>query len=191
MKLKYYLFLIFPVFINCKNQKNELPNSEKIIVRDCIENVLENAASFRDSSYIVNPHFAPFEFNNFIIDNYGLKKANKKRNKVLKIIGLNDDKFELLKKSINKKFLDKNFSDLGKMSNGKKSRRIIIFSGISEKLVFLDLITYLDEIDLNSLENHSIEIDKNRIKGVTSLAIILDKKKISQVVVLDGIVFER
>lgn len=99
--------------------------------------------------------------------------------------------FNHCKKNINEKFLNKSFSDLKEMSTARKSRKIITFSGISENLVFLELITYLDEIDLDKLGNGSILIDKNRVEAINSLAIILDKESINQVVIGDGVVFER
>jgi hypothetical protein len=41
------------------------------------------------------------------------------------------------------------------------------------------------------LKNGSILIDKNRVKAINSLAIILDKESINQVVIGDGVVFQR
>ena len=48
-----------------------------------------------------------------------------------------------------------------------------------------------DEIDLDKLANDSIVIDEKRVKGIISLAIVLDKESINQVIIGDGIVFER
>jgi hypothetical protein len=192
MKPKFLILLpFFTLLLSCKTDESGLSRREKIILNRCLENIHENAQSFRDSTYIVNPYFSPFEFNNFINKNYDFRKSNSEKNEVLEIIGLNNEEFQSLQKNINEKFLNKSFSDLKEMSTARKSRRIITFSGISENLVFLELITYLDEIDLDKLGNDSIVIDKKRVKGIISLAIVLGKESINQVIIGDGVVFER
>ncbi|KIX21474.1 hypothetical protein SY27_07130 [Flavobacterium sp. 316] len=192
MKLKYYLFIFFAIFINCKNQEGKLTNREKSILNKCIKDVIKNDSSLENSSYIVNPYFGSFAFNNYIANNYEIdEKTYKNKNNVLKKIDLTNEKFESLQKKINKEFLNKKNIELEGLSKGRKSKKILTFSGVGEKLVFLEVITYLDEIDLDKLKNNSIQINNNKIKDITSLTFILNGNDITEVTIDGGIVFER
>lgn len=99
MKPKFLILLpFFTLLLSCKTDESGLSRREKIILNRCLENIHKNAQSFRDSTYIVNPYFSPFEFNNFINKNYDFRKSNSEKNEVLEIIGLNNEEFQSLQK---------------------------------------------------------------------------------------------
>lgn len=190
--LKGYLFFFFIIFINCKNQEQERINREKIILEKCIESVAKKSATSRYGSYIINPYYGPFTFNNYVVSNYDTVASTlKNRDTVLKNTHITKVAFESLKKDMNRRFFNKRSAYLESFSKGRKSKRILTFSGISEKLVFLEIITYLDEINLDDYKDKPLHLDKSRIKDVTSLAFILDGNEISEVTVDGGLVYER
>jgi len=190
--LKGYLFFFFIIFINCKNQEQERIDREKIILEKCIESVAKKSATSKYDSYIINPYYGPFTFNNYVVSNYDTVASTlKNRDSVLKKIDITKAAFESLKKDMNRLFLNKRSAYLESFSKGRKSKRILTFSGVSEKLVFLEIITYLDEINPDDYKDKPLHLDKSRIKDVTSLAFILDKNEISEVTVDGGVVYER
>lgn len=190
--LKGYLFFFFIIFINCKNQEQERINREKIILKKCIGNVAKNSVTTEYDSYIINPYYGPFTFNNYVVSNYDIAASTfKNRDRVLKKIHITKTAFESLKKDINRRFFNKRSAYLESFSKGSKSKRILTFSGVSEKLVFLEIITYLDEINLDDYKDKPLHLDKSRIKDVTSLVIILNGNEISEVTVDGGVVYER
>lgn len=190
--LKGYLFFFFIIFINRKNQEQERIDREKIILEKCIESVAKKSATSKYDSYIINPYYGPFTFNNYVVSNYDTVASTlKNRDSVLKKIDITKAAFESLKKDMNRLFLNKRSAYLESFSKGRKSKRILTFSGVSEKLVFLEIITYLDEINPDDYKDKPLHLDKSRIKDVTSLAFILDKNEISEVTVDGGVVYER
>jgi hypothetical protein len=69
---------LFTLLVSCKTDESGLSRREKKILNKCLENVHENAQSLRDSTYIVNPYFDSFDFNqriaNIIKNMEGLQK---------------------------------------------------------------------------------------------------------------------
>ena len=193
MKPKFLILLpLFILFISCKTDESGLSRREKNILNRCLENVHENAQSIRDSTYIVNPYFDSFDFNQRIANSY---KENggvyRKNDKLLDKVGLSEKDFEILQKEINEKFQNKRNPYLEALSKHRKSKRIITFSGISEKMIYLEYITYLEEINLDEFKNKPISIDDKKIKDIIALVFILDGNNIKEYIVDGGIVFER
>ncbi len=191
MKPKFLILLpLFILFISCKTDESGLSKREKIILNKCLENVHENAQSFRDSTYIVNPHFDSFDFNKHIA-NYSKNSRDEYNNEILNKVGLSEKDFEILQNEINEKFQNKRNPYLETLSKHRKSKRIITFSGISEKMIYLEYITYLEEIDLDEFKNKPISIDDKKIKDIIALVFILDGNNIKEYIVDGSIVFER
>ena len=176
--------------MSCKTDESGLSRREKIILNRCLENVHENAQSFRDSTYIVNPYFDSFDFNKHIV-NYSKNSRDEYNNEILNKVGLSEKDFEILQKEINKKFQNKRNPYLETLSKHRKSKRIITFSGISEKMIYLEYITYLEEINLDEFKNKPISIDDKKIKDIIALVFILEGNNIKEYIVDGGIVFER
>lgn len=193
MKLKFLILFVLPFLFNCKSEnKNKLSTVQNDILEKCIKNVIKLDSNLKDSDYLVNPFFGSFAFNNYTAKHYEVNdKTYKNKNKVLRQIELTDEEFSSLQREINNKFLNKCFYDLENLSKGSKSKKVFTFSGISEKLVFLEIITFLDEIKKEDLINEPINFDNKKIKEVVSLIIILDDNEIKEIVVDNGIVFEK
>jgi hypothetical protein len=151
MKLKFLiLLLLFTLLVSCKTDESGLSRREKIILNRCLENIHENAQSLRDSTYIVNPYFDSFDFNQRIANNYKDYGGDYRKNdKILDKVGLSEKDFEILQKEINEEFQNKRNPYLETLSKHRKSKRIITFSGIGEKIIYVEYITYLEEIDLD------------------------------------------
>lgn len=193
MKLKFLILFVLPFLFNCKSEnKNKLSAVQNDILEKCIKNVIKLDSNLKDSDYLVNPFFGSFAFNNYTANHYEVNdKTYKNKNKVLRQIELTDEEFSSLQTEINNKFLNKFFYDLENLSKGSKSKKVFTFSGISEKLVFLEIITFLDEIKKGDLINEPINFDNKKIKEVVSLIIVLDDNEIKEIVVDNGIVFEK
>jgi len=193
MKPKFLiLFPLFTLFMSCKTDESGLSRREKKILKECYITVIEAAPYLKDSAYVVNPYFDSFDFNQRIANSY---KENggvyRKNDKLLDKVGLSEKDFEILQKEINEKFQNKRNPYLETLSKHRKSKRIITFSGISEKILFVEDITYLEEIDLDEFKNKPISIDDKKIKDIISLVFILDGNSIKEYIVDGGIVFER
>jgi hypothetical protein len=191
MKLKFLILLpLFTLLVSCKTDESGLSRREKKILKECYKAVIESAPYLIDSAYVVNPYFASFEFNKHIA-NYSNNSRDKYNVEKLEKVGLNEEEFSFLQKEINEKFQNKRNFYLEKLSNSRKSNRIITFSGIGEKILFVEDITYLEEIDLDEFKNKPISIDYNKIKNITSFVFILEGNNIKEYIVDGGIVFER
>jgi hypothetical protein len=193
MKPKFLILLpFFTLLLSCKTDESGLSRREKIILNRCLENIHENAQSLRDSTYIVNPYFDSFDFNQRIANNYKDYGGDYRKNdKILDKVGLSEKDFEILQKEINKRFQNKRNPYLETLSKHRKSKRIITFSGISEKIIYVEYITYLEEIDLDEFKNKLISIDDKKIKDIIALVFILEGNNIKEYIVDGGIVFER
>jgi hypothetical protein len=191
MKPKFLILLpFFTLLVSCKTDESGLSRREKIILNRCLENIHENAQSLRDSTYIVNPYFDSFDFNKHIA-NYSKNSRDEYNNEILNKVGLSEKDFEILQEEINEKFQNKRNPYLETLSKHRKSKRIITFSGISEKIIYVEYITYLEEIDLDEFKNKPISIDDKKIKDIISLVFILEGSNIKEFIVDGGIVFER
>jgi hypothetical protein len=191
MKPKFLILLpFFTLLLSCKTDESGLSRREKKILKECYKTVIESAPYLIDSTYIVNPYFDSFDFNKHIA-NYSNNSRDKYNVEKLEKVGLNEEEFSFLQKEINEKFQNKRNSYLEKLSKYRKSNRIITFSGIGEKILFVEDITYLEEIDLDEFKNKPISIDYNKIKDITSFVFILEGSNIKEFIVDGGIVFER
>ena len=191
MKPKFLILLpFFTLLLSCKTDESGLSRREKKILKECYKTVIESAPYLIDSAYVVNPYFGSFEFNKHIA-NYSNNSRDKYNVEKLEKVGLNEEEFSFLQKEINEKFQNKRNSYLEKLSKYRKSNRIITFSGIGEKILFVEDITYLEEIDLDEFKNKPISIDYNKIKDITSFVFILEGNNIKEYIVDGGIVFER
>ena len=79
------------------------------------------------------------------------------------------------------------YQDLSNFSKGDESNITLSFSGISEELVFLEIITYCEKINKTQLLNKNINVPK---KDIISLAIILDEGNVKKITVDNAIAFE-
>ena len=191
MKPKFLILLpLLILFISCKTDESGLSRREKNILKECFKTVIESAPYLIDSACIVNPYFGSFEFNKHIA-NYSNNSRDKYNAEKLEKVGLNEEEFSFLQKEINEKFQNKRNPYLESLSKHRKSKRIITFSGISEKILFVEDITYLEEIDLDEFNNKPISIEYIKIKDITSFVFILDGNSIKEYIVDGGIVFER
>ena len=193
MKLKFLtLILFFILFISCQTDESGLSRREKNILSECFKTVIEAAPYLKDSAFVVNPYFDSFDFNQRIANNYKEYGGTYRKNdKILNKVGLSEKDFKILQKEINEKFQNKRNPYLEEISKHRKSKRIITFSGISEKLIFVEDITYLEEIDLDEFKNKPIRIDDKKIKDIIALVFILEGNNIKEYIVDGGIVFER
>ena len=163
MKLKFLTLIpFFILFISCKTDESGLSRREKKILKECYKTVIEAAPYLIDSAYVVNPYFDSFDFNKHIA-NYSKNSRDEYNNEILNKVGLSEKDFKILQKEINEKFQNKRNPYLEEISKHRKSKRIITFSGISEKILFVEDITYLEEIDLDEFKNKPIRIDDKKI----------------------------
>ncbi len=191
MKLKFLTLIpFFILFISCKTDESGLSRREKKILKECYKTVIEAAPYLIDSAYVVNPYFDSFDFNKHIA-NYSKNSRDEYNNEILNKVGLSEKDFKILQKEINEKFQNKRNPYLEEISKHRKSKRIITFSGISEKILFVEDITYLEEIDLDEFKNKPIRIDDKKIKDIIALVFILEGNNIKEYIVDGGIVFER
>ncbi len=199
MNFKYILIILISLlfFANCDNENDSLTKRDKKILTECFKARLEGAPYLKDSTFIINPHFGKFEFNKRVRRNYGSADdnfnddVNHLNEKILNTAKISETEFLATQKKVNELFEGTSNPFLYKITGDRKSKRIITFSGISDKILFVEDITYLDEIDLDKLKDNKILIDENRIKGITSLVFILDDNDIKELIVDGGIVFER
>jgi hypothetical protein len=191
MKPKFLILLpFFTLLLSCKTDESGLSRREKKILKECYKTVIESAPYLIDSTYIVNPYFDSFDFNKHIA-NYSNNSRDKYNVEKLEKVGLNEEEFSFLQKEINEKFQNKRNPYLETLSKHRKSKRIITFSGIGEKIIYVEYITYLEEIDLDEFKNKPISIDDKKIKDIISLVFILEGSNIKEFIVDGGIVFER
>lgn len=187
------IFITLILLSSCNNVKNDKAiSSEDRIIKNCIEEIVNPDSNSIDSTYLVNPYRNSFSFNNYTANNYNIDDFTYRNKKnVLQKIGLSDESFQIRKNEIDKKCLNKYFSNLENLSKGNRSHRLITFSGISEDLVFVEIITFCDVIDKKDLKKNNLYYSKNIIKDISSMAIILENDKVKEVTVDNGIVFER
>lgn len=72
MNVKHLFTILISVlfYINCENKNDSLTKKDKKILTECSKAILEEALYLKDSTFIINPHFGKFEFNQRIISNY-------------------------------------------------------------------------------------------------------------------------
>ncbi len=199
MNYKYILIILISLlfFTNCDNENDSLTKRDKKILAECFKTILEGAPYLKDSTFIINPHFGKFEFNKRIRRNYGSTDdnfnddVNHLNEIILNKAKINETEFLTTQKKVNELFEGTSNPFLYKITGDRKSKRIITFSGISDKILFVEDITYLDEIDLDKLKDNKILIDESRIKDIMSYVFILDNDKIQEEVIDGSIVFER
>lgn len=183
---------MFTLLVSCKTDESGLSRREKDILKECFKTVIESAPYLIDSAYVVNPYFDSFDFNQRIANNYiEYGGTYRKNDKILNKVGLSEKDFKRLQKEINEKFQNKRNPYLETLSKHRKSKRVITFSGISEKIIYVEYITYLEEIDLDEFKNKPISIDDKKIKDIIALVFILEGNNIKEYIVDGGIVFER
>lgn len=188
------LFLLttfsFIIFNGCNNgnNKGKLSLSQKKIIQNCINKVIYGELTSMSDSFLINPYFESFTFNNYTVKNYDTEDVTyQNKRKVLKELSLTEENFKSLQRKINKKYQGIYYSDLEGFSKGDESYFVLTFSGISDELVFLEIITYCEKINKTQLLNKDINVPK---KDVISLAIILNEGNIKNVTVDNAIAFE-
>lgn len=178
-------------FSNCsKKSKDILLNKrEERIITNCISFISNVNIIDQKESYLVNPYFNNFEFNNFIASHYEIDEHTfENKSKILQKLGLNESKFIKIKESTNKKYYNKYCKDLIKYSKGDESKTVLTFSGISKNLFFLEIINYTNEINKNDLYNKNLA--NKIIKDIDSYVIILKGSEVKEISLDGGIVRE-
>lgn len=200
MNVKHLFTILISVlfFINCEDKNDSLTKKDKKILTECFNAILEGAPYLKDSTHIINPHFGKFEFNKRVRrnydstdDNFNDDDVNYFNEKILNKAKISKTEFLTIQKKVNDKFENTKNPFLYKITGDRKSKRIITFSGISDKIFFVEYITYLEEIDLEKLKDNKILIDEIRIKDIMSYVFILDDNKIEEEFIDGSIVFER
>lgn len=187
------IFITLILLSSCNNVKSDKAiSSEDRIIKNCIKEIVNPDSNSIDSTYMVNPYRNSFSFNNYTANNYKIDDFTYRNKKnVLQKIGLSAESFQMRKNEIDKKCLNKYFSNVENLSKGSRSHRLLTFSGISENLVFVEIITFCDAIDKKDLKKHNLHYSENIIKDISSLAIILENDRVKEVTVDNGIVFEK
>jgi hypothetical protein len=104
MKPKFLILLpFFTLLLSCKTDESGLSRREKKILKECYKTVIESAPYLIDSTYIVNPYFASFEFNKHIA-NYSNNSRDKYNVEKLEKVGLNEEEFSFYKKRLMRNF---------------------------------------------------------------------------------------
>jgi hypothetical protein len=190
---KIFLLIAFAFLSSCNSgEKKEKISLNEEVIKNCLNEIINPDPNSIDSTYIVNPYLDSFSFNKFTARNFQVDEYTfKNKKKVLEKIGMNEAEFSVKQKEIDSLFFKKSFLNLEKFSKGKKTHRVINFSGISDNLVFVEIFTFCDVINKKDLESGKIVFSKENIKDVSSLAIILNDNKIKEVTVDNGIVFEK
>lgn len=177
--------------INCsKNSKDIILNKrEERIITNCINFISNVKIIDQKESYLVNPYFNNFEFNNFIVSHYEIDEHTfENKSKVLSKLGLNESKFIKIQESTNKKYYNKYSKDLIKYSKGDESKTVLTFSGISKNLFFLEIINYTEEINKNDLYNKNLA--NKTIKDIDSYVILIKGSEVKEISLDGGIVRE-
>ena len=193
LKKRTNLFLLLVlsliIFNGCdSNNKVKLSLSQKEIIQNCIDKVMYGELKSMSDSFLINPYFESFAFNNYTAKNYNIEDVTyKNKRKVLKELSLTDKSFKSLQRKINNKYQNIYYPDLENFSKGDESYFVLTFSGISDELIFLEIITYCEKINRVQLLNKGIDVTK---KDVISLAIILNGKNIKKVTIDNAIAFE-
>jgi len=196
MKIRNNIIFFLSAFIllyGCNSNNNkEKEFVDEETIENCIKEIVNPDPKSIDSTYLINPYLGSFSFNKYTANNYSIDEYTyRNKKKVLEKIGLTEENFRNEQKEIDSICLNKYFPNLENLSKGNKSHRLITFSGASERLVFVEVITYCEVINKNDLSKDNVYFSKNEIKDISSLAIIIENKKVKEITVDNGIVFEK
>lgn len=193
MKLRNNIIVcILLLFYNCKSNKKETSYLDKEIIANCIKELVNPNPKSIDSTYLINPYLGSFDFNKYTANHYKIDEFTyRNKKKVLDKIGLKDSEFIKKKSEIDSICLNKYFSDLEDLSKGKNSHRLITFSGASENLIFVEIITFCEVIKKDDLKKGKNYLSSLNVKDISSLTIILENKNVKEITVDNGIVFEK
>lgn len=155
------LVLLFILF-SCKNEK-ELNNDPYSFNVKCLAQIEKEIDS---KDYLVSPRLNDFKFNRISDDIENVYSV-------------------IPKEIIDNKSLDFNLIDLSKKS---ESRTLISFSEIKKDKVFVEIIQFCESIEKSDLKRNYFN-NKNRIKNITWLEFIMNKKEV-ETKVINGVVYE-
>ena len=141
------------------------------------------------TDFIINPYCGDFEFNSYTNKFYPQFKKDhlESKKEVYSTLNLNDSTFSLLKDKIKPDYTYKNISQ--DLSNNE-SKLLITFSGISDKILFVEMIKLCNSISFNEINVNKSYLKRKR-EAVSSLVILLNNNKVVDILVENMIASER
>jgi cell division protein FtsI/penicillin-binding protein 2 len=179
------LFFILGCKTQTANKNKSLDIREVLILKNSLNTIMNEYSS---NTFIVNPYFKSFEFNDFTFESRTSSGVSNNKSFILKNNKWDEKTFTSIKKSINNLFLGSYYKDLLNLSNAKKSNILITFSGIESKMFFVEIISFCEKIDKNTIIN---EVNTNMPKHYADYLIVtLKDNKVDEIIVDNGVVFE-
>ncbi len=162
-----------------------LDSKEVLILENCLNAITKE---FNGSTFIVNPFFKSFDFNDFTFDSRTSRGLSNNKSSILKNNKWDEKTFDSVKKNTNNVFLGSRYKELLNLTNTKESNMLITFSGIESKVLFVEIINFCESINKNTIIN---EIDTNMPKHYAYyFIIILKDNKVDEIIVDNAVVFE-
>lgn len=186
LRIKLMTILIGICITACGHKKNDGKMSKETeisIVKKC----LVRLDSVRPNGYLVSPRFEKFEFSSFPDGDNHHERYNYKKNKpeILKTLGWTNNDFVEIQKTVDKEYLKKANPELLKLSKSKMHNEVVLFSGINENLVFVNIVDYCNAVKNSELASASF--DKNQRFSSVAYYIFVLKDGNVQKIMLDGV----
>ena len=182
------LLLIFILLTRCNDRK--IISSRQIkVMQTCIDSLMTGEFKSINESYLINPYFGLFKFNNYVSKNYdSVDVSYKNKEKVLNKLKMSNNDFLELQNRIGTKVSKKFHTELSDLSKGNESNLVLTFSIVSDNLVFVEVINYRNKI--NKKDFFKKVDDTREKKDIVSLAILLKGERIIEITVDEMVVKE-
>jgi hypothetical protein len=187
-KIYVNLVIIFTIIIiiSCeKKEKNISKEAEFEIVKKC----LHELGSDEWEGYVVSPRFQNFQFNSFAREYNKQGNFDGSKAEILNSLQWSKEHFIDVQQEVNKTYLKKNNPLLLKLSKSTMHNDVILFSGIHENLVFVNIVNYCNAVKVLDLASPSFNKNQ-RFSSVACFAFILKDGNVKKMLKLGTMVLE-
>ncbi|MBF4984409.1 hypothetical protein FNJ87_08735 [Nonlabens mediterrranea] len=165
--MKYWLLYIILIGLISCEKKVAYDDEYKYSI--CLKVLEKTFLADSNETFIINPEIKDFRFNDVYILMYPERKQTYReyKNEHLKEMGLSLKAYEDALYLITS-----NSFDLNKLQKHSLSKNVVRLSYIRNNLIFMDVITYCDELTVKSLKN--VNENDEPIFSITSFIIKID-----------------
>ncbi|WP_397300123.1 hypothetical protein [Nonlabens ulvanivorans] len=165
--MKYWILYI--ILIGLASCEEKVAYDDEYKYRICLKVLEKTFPADNNETFIINPEIKDFRFNDVYILMYPERKHtfNEHKSEYLKEMGLSLNAYE------DALYLNTaNSFDLNKLQKYSRSKNVVRLSYIRNNLIFMDVITYCDELTVKSLKN--VNENDGPIFSITSFFIKID-----------------
>lgn len=137
MKKTFFYLILLALTLSCTNEeicrKKTFSFLKQSLNNERIKDFMD------DEKFIVYPYFTEFGAKKWFLKTLNKKEKEIYLNSFLDSINYSELAFKKLKRDTDSLYLKKRCESLEELGNSKKSKTIVCFSGISERMFFVDI----------------------------------------------------